>query len=151
MPKIKFAKRSIDRAAVIQFIKYFIGGSTYFWSGYIIFAIAYGGFHWVWWSAKMLADLIGWTLNYIAQRYWAFASASLAHHEASVAKKYIVLTIFNLVLDYLIVSGLKHFGISPYIGLFVSAGFFTVWNYLWYRFWVFLGRKPAILKEECRE
>lgn len=143
MPNSKFVKRSINRAVIVQFIKYFIGGSTYFWSGYIVFAIAYGGFHWAWWPAKMLADLIGWTLNYIAQRYWAFASNTPTHYGAAAAKKYTVLTIINFGLDYLIVGGLKHIGITPYVGLFISAGFFTVWNYAWYRFWVFLAQRPA--------
>jgi hypothetical protein len=61
----------------------------------------------------------------------------------ATAKKYTILTIFNFGLDYLIVGGLKHLGISPYVGLFISAGFFTVWNYLWYRFWIFLRRSPT--------
>jgi putative flippase GtrA len=139
----KFAKRSVSRTEAVQFAKYFISGSTYFWSGYIVFAIAYSGFHWAWWPAKMLADAIGWTLNYVAQRYWAFNSESLMHHEFSTAKKYIVLTIFNFGLDYLIVGGLKHLGVTPYIGLFVSAAFFTVWNFAWYRFWVFLRQNPV--------
>jgi putative flippase GtrA len=139
----KFVKRSISKADIVQFLKYFIGGSTYFWSGYIVFALAYGGLHWAWWPAKMLADAVGWTLNYLAQRYWAFNSNSLAHHELATAQKYTLLTIFNFGLDYLIVGGLKHLGISPYVGLFISAAFFTVWNYLWYRFWVFLRRSPT--------
>lgn len=143
MPIRKFVKGSLSRADIIQFAKYFIGGSTYFWSGYIVFAATYGGLHWAWWPAKMLADGIGWTLNYIAQRYWAFDSKSLMHHEFATAKKYTVLTIGNFGLDYLIVGGLKHFGITPYIGLFISAGFFTVWNYAWYRFWVFLRENPT--------
>jgi putative flippase GtrA len=40
-------------------------------------------------------------------------------------------------MDYGIVAGLKAAGITPYIGQFISSGFFTVWNYFWYRFWVF--------------
>ena len=127
----------------VQFVKYFIGGSVYFWVGYIVFALGYGVFHWAWWPAKMLADVIGWTLSYLAQRYWAFNTPALARHGTMVLKKYIVLTIFNLGLDYLIVGSLKAVGVSPYIGLFISAGFFTVWNYLWYRFWVFFGRDKS--------
>lgn len=138
-----FVKRSISRADSIQFVKYFIGGSTYFWSGYLVFALAYSGFHWTWWPAKMLADFVGWTLNYVAQRYWAFTSKSLMHHEFSTAKKYTILTVCNFGLDYLLVGGLKHVGVTPYIGLCISAGFFTVWNYAWYRFWVFLRRAPV--------
>jgi hypothetical protein len=30
--------------------------------------------------------------------------------------------------------------LTPYAGFFASAAFTTVWDYLWYRFWVF---KPA--------
>jgi hypothetical protein len=43
------------------------------------------------------------------------------------------------MIDYLIILGLKKIGISPYIGQFVSAGFFWGWNFFWYRFWVFTG------------
>jgi putative flippase GtrA len=139
----KFVKRSVSRATIVQFAKYFIGGSTYFWVGYIVFAIGYSGLHWAWWPAKLLADVIGWTLNYVVQRFWAFSSESLIRHEFSTAKKYIILNICNLGLDYLIVGGLKHFGVSPYIGLCVSAAFFTGWNYVWFRFWVFLRQNPT--------
>ena len=128
---------SFNRRDSIQFIEYFIGGSTYFWAGYLVFAWGYGIMHWAWWPAKMLADAIGWSLNYLAQRYWAFNKPGLHNREAEVAKKYVLLTIFNFGLDYLIVGSLKAVGVSPYIGLFISAGFFTVWNYGWYRFWVF--------------
>jgi len=41
---------------------------------------------------------------------------------------------------YLIIAWLRHFGITPYAGFFISAGFFTVWSYLWYRYWVFPER-----------
>lgn len=38
---------------------------------------------------------------------------------------------------YAIIAGLKAVGITPYIGFFISAGFFTIWSYLWYKYWVF--------------
>ena len=136
---------------VVQFVKYFIGGSVYFWSGYIVFAWGYSILHWTWWPAKMLADIVGWSLNYLAQRYWAFNSSSITYHEGVVARKYVLLTIFNIGLDYLIVGSLKAGGISPYIGLFISAGFFTVWNYIWYRFWVFLGQDKARSPKEAED
>ncbi len=43
----------------------------------------------------------------------------------------------DFALDYFIVYWLKGVGITPYIGQFISSGFFTVWKYLWYRLWVF--------------
>jgi putative flippase GtrA len=58
--------------------------------------------------------------------------------------KYTALTLVNLALDYAIIWGLKQIGISPYIGFFLSAGFFTVWNYVWYRLWVFYAKSRGV-------
>jgi putative flippase GtrA len=88
-----------------------------------------------------MADVIGWTANYVVQRYWAFNSGALHHHDRATLGKYIVLTVFNFGLDYAIIASLKWVGVSPYIGFFVSSGFFTAWNYLWYRFWVFYQKR----------
>lgn len=122
---------------VIQFAEYFIGGSVFFWSGYLTFGICYSVFHWQWWQAKLLADTVGWTLNYLVQRYWAFDNKGLKAHEGQNRVRYIILSVVDTVLDYAIVGGLVYLGVTPYIGMFVAAGFFTVWNYAWYRWWVF--------------
>lgn len=140
---MKRADFSLTRRNVVQFLKYSVGGSLYFVSGYIVFAAFYSGVGWDWLYAKLLADVVGWTLNYLVQRYWAFSSNSLKHHEAQTAGKFGIISIFNLALDYLIIWGLKSIGISPYLGFFISAGFFTIWNYLWYRFWVFFRRSKT--------
>lgn len=136
------------RHTLVQFAEYFIGGTSYFWIGYVVFAVCYSGFGWDWLPAKMLADALGWTANYIVQRYWAFNSPGLAKHEGTTAGKYALLTAVNFGLDYLIIWGLKSMGVSPYIGFFISAGFFTVWNYVWYKFWVFIVKRGT-LKEEA--
>jgi putative flippase GtrA len=126
---------------LIQFLEYVIGGSVYFWSGYLVFALCYSGFHWDWLWAKIAADAVGLSLNYLVQRYWAFNNKNLKKHELGTAGKYSLISALNLVLDYLIIWGLKTIGISPYLGFFISAGFFGVWNYLWYRFWVFYNKR----------
>ncbi len=133
-------KRSIriTQKDMTQFVKYFLAGSSYFWSGYIVFAVGYTGLHWSWWAAKMAGDVVGWTLNYVLQRYWAFASKGLEKREGVALVKYILITAFNFALDYAMIGGLKALGVSPYIGFFISAGFFTIWNFAWYRFWVFV-------------
>jgi putative flippase GtrA len=129
----------IDRRSALQFAEYWIGGNVFFFSGYITFTICYGVFHWRWWQAKLLADTIGWTLNYLVQRYWAFTNTSLKTHEAKNRWRYAALSIIDTVLDYAIVGGLVWLDLTPYLGLFVAAGFFTFWNYFWYRYWVFAG------------
>lgn len=126
-----------DRAWWIQFGKYMAGGGLYFWSGYLIFAIGYSGLHWSWWTAKIAADGVGWTLNYFVQRYWAFAGKPKKLSEMQHAGRYMFIETIGFGLDYALIGGLKALGITPYLGFFISSGFFTVWSYLWYKYWVF--------------
>lgn len=120
-----------------------MGGTVYFWSGYLVFAFCFSGLGWDWLPAKIMADITGWTLNYLVQRYWAFNTPRLKGHEERTVGRYSLLTAVNLLLDYVIIAALKAVGISPYIGFFISAGFFTVWNYFWYRFWVFYRKQST--------
>lgn len=122
---------------MVQFAKYMAGGGIYFWTGYGVFALAYSGLHWDWLYAKLLADVIGWTLNYLVQRYWAFASARQKLSEMQHVVRYLIIEIVGFILDYLMLGGMKAAGITPYVGFFVSSAFFTVWSYLWYKYWVF--------------
>lgn len=131
----------LSRHNVVQFLEYMAGGTVYFWSGYVTFALCYSGFAWNWLPAKMAADAVGWTLNYLVQRYWAFNTASLQHHEGRAIGRYALVSAGNLALDYVIIWWLQAMGVSPYVGFFISAGFFTVWNYFWYRFWVFFAKR----------
>jgi putative flippase GtrA len=127
----------MQRKTVTQFGKYLTGGSIYFWSGYAVFAFGYSVLHWWWLWAKIAADIIGWTLNYLVQRYWAFATDRRKLSEMQHVGRYVFIETIGFILDYLIIYGLDAIGITPYIGFFVSAAFFTVWSYLWYKYWVF--------------
>lgn len=129
--------------AVPRFLKYMSGGTLYFWSGYAIFALGYSVFHLWWFWAKVAADIVGWTLNYLVQRYWAFADTHPKLSEMQHVGRYIFIETIGFILDYLIIYGLNAIGITPYIGFFVSAAFFTVWSYLWYKYWVFPQNKSS--------
>jgi len=121
---------------VAQFAKYMAGGALYFCVGYAVFALCYSGFGWPWLPAKIVADAIGWTLNYLVQRLWAFRS-QVHLSEMQHAGRYVFIESIGFVLDYLIIWGLNSIGITPYVGFFISAGFFTIWSFLWYKYWVF--------------
>lgn len=122
---------------LIRIAEYMASGGAYFWSGYAGFFVTDKFLHWNLWWAKLGANVFGWTINYLLQRYWVFSSPQLRQHRTAVTSRYIVITLVDFVLDYLIVAGLKAFGLTPYLGQFVSSGFFTIWNYIWYRDWVF--------------
>lgn len=138
--KSRTKKRSLLQTDGKRFVEYLVSGGAYFWSGYALFAVLFSGLHWNLWWAKLSANVFGWTVNYLLQRFWVFRNPSLAKHRTEVTGRYIFITLVDFVLDYLIVRGLSAVGITPYIGQFVSSGFFTFWNYLWYRNWVFVNR-----------
>ncbi|HUP26550.1 MAG TPA: GtrA family protein [Candidatus Limnocylindrales bacterium] len=137
----KQQKREVKRITA-----YMISGGAYFWSGYITFFVIDKGLKGSFFWAKSVSTLAGWTVNYLLQRYWVFKNPKLAKHQTEVTARYTVITITDFVLDYLIVFGLKTIGLTPYLGQFVSSGFFTFWNYVWYKYWVFpekFNTKPA--------
>lgn len=144
---MKLADFRLTHRNVIQFLEYMVGGGVYFWTAYGTFASLYTGLGWNWFPAKIISDIIGLSLSYVIQRYWAFNSRRLVGHDAEVVKRFGLVSIVSLMLDYLIIWTLNLAGVSPYIGFFVAAGFFTAWNYLWYRFWVFSGQKRNVSKE----
>lgn len=125
-----------------RFAKYMSGGVVYFCVGYGVFAFCYSVLKWDWFPAKIAADAIGWTLNYLIQRFWAF-SDRVHLSEMQHAGRYIFIESIGFVLDYLIIWGLKSMGITPYIGFFISAGFFSIWSWLWYKYWVFPDKKKV--------
>ncbi len=132
-----------QRKLTVQAIEYLVSGGAYFWTGYGIFALLWSVLGWNLWWAKLGANIVGWSVNFGLQRYWVFKNPNLKGKRARVSGRYAVITLVDFVMDYLIVYGLRQVGITPYIGQFVSAGFFTVWNYVWYRWWVFPQRLPS--------
>lgn len=136
MPTQKLATPA-NKVLLVQFAKYMAGGGLYFWSGYAVFVACYSGLKWSWLPAKIAADVIGWTLNYFVQRYWAFAGPQRRLSEMQHVGRYATIVTIGFILDYLIIAGLYAIGVTPYIGFFIAAGFFTVWNFLWYKHWVF--------------
>lgn len=121
-----------------QIVEYLVAGGAFFWSGYIAFAVFYSGFGWPLFIAKQLANIIGLTVNYILEDRWVFkGKKSRIAYDKRRGSRYVIITIVNFGIDYVIVAGLKNLGISPYLGQFVSAGFFTIWNFIWYKYWVF--------------
>ena len=129
---------------LIQFIEYMISGGAYFWSGYGLFALLWSGLGWNLWWSTITSSVFGWVVNYLLQRHWVFNNPELKNHKTKVSGRYIFITLVDFLLNYLILYGLRQNGITPYIGQFISAGFFTGWNYVWYRFWVFPDKSDQL-------
>lgn len=122
---------------VLSFFYYNLGGGIFFASGYAIFTLLYGLLGWDWLISKAISDGIGWTLNYLVQRELAFAGTAKNKGHAQSMRRLLPFSFANIPIDYAIVGGLKWLGVTPYIGLWISAIFFTIWKWLWYKNWVF--------------
>ena len=136
-------KRNKNKHEAVRIAQYLISGGAFFWSGYLVFFIADSWFGLSLWWAKLLANIVGWIVNYVLQRYWVFSSSALKKVRQQVTFRYVMITGVNFLLDFAIVWLLKKIGITPYIGQFLSAGFFTIWNYLWYKLWVFTEKQKG--------
>lgn len=139
MKNIKLSKKQI-----VQFTQYFISGGAWFWSGYAMFALCYSVFHLGIVPSKIISYIFGLTVNFVLERFWVFDNKNARKELDKVSVRYVLLSGVNLGIDTLIVWSLSQAGISPYIGQFVSAGFFTVWNFLWYKLWVFAKKKQPL-------
>src|SRR3989344_640537 len=110
-----FRIRKKQQREVKRITGYLISGGAFFWSGYATFffvdKILGGSFFW----AKVLATVVGWTVNFLLQRYWVFNNPKLAKHQTEVTGRYLLLSLANFVIDYFLVLGLKNAGITPYI------------------------------------
>lgn len=131
-----------NKREVTRFTEYLVSGGAYFWVGYGVFFIDDKILHLTLFPTAISSSIIGWSVNFALQRFWVFNNPKLAKHQLEVTSRYILLSVFNWLLNYVILRVLKNIGITPYIGQFLSAGFFTVWNYAWYRLWVFPDKFP---------
>lgn len=132
--------KKAHRKELIQIAEYLVSGGAWFWSGYfiVVFLTPVIG---LWW-ANLLGNGVGITINFLLERNWVFAG-SKSRHITEVSGKYVVYTGINFVLNYFVLRGLQNIGIPVAIGQFIAAAFFTVWNYIWYRLWVFKGKTPV--------
>ena len=140
MPKLKKKQRK----ELTRISEYLVGGGLWFWSGYIIIVALNGHLPLFW--VNFIGNAVGITLNFLVERYWAFKSARPSTLFVAT-RRYIIYTVLNaFLLNYFILAFLKkEFGLSPAIGQFIAAGFFTVWNYIWYKAWVFKDQQPKKL------
>lgn len=140
-----FKLKKKQEKEVKRITEYMISGGAWFWSGYLII-IALDDILPLF-LANLIGNGVGLTINFFLNRYWVFKGRRQIPLETATAR-YAVYTGLNaFLLNYLILNSLRNVGIEPEIGQFIASGFFTVWNYIWYKVWVFKGTgKPAHIR-----
>lgn len=150
LKRTKISKWFAQHSLWHEIIKYSISGGAFFWSGYILFALLYSGLGISVGPAKIISYIFGLSVNFILVRWWVFRAKHPVKNLPTVSGRYIFLSAVNLGIDYAIVVGLAGLGITPYIGQFVSSGFFTIWNFVIYKFWVFAPHTQIQKAEDRR-
>jgi putative flippase GtrA len=134
----KPTKKAKKQSELVRITEYFISGGAWFWSGYLIIAFLDDRISLFW--ANFIGNTVGISLNYALQNYWVFKGKRA--HTLHTTWLYIAYTVVNSFgLNYLILAALRKAGVEPEIGQFVAAGFFTVWNYYWYKNLIFVEKK----------
>lgn len=141
MKKFRLKKKEVRE--VKRITEYLVSGGAFFWSGYIVLL----ALNW-WlgpaylWLSTSVSYLVGWAVNYLLQRYWVFNNPKLAKHQTEVTSRYIFVSLLNLVINYVIIQVWVNIGYRIEIGPFISSAFFTVWNYVLYKYYVFPSKFP---------
>lgn len=136
--KSKKTKRSSRFRLFIQFVKVNIAGNVLFWTTYLCFPLFYEVFGWERMLSLVVASLIGNVLFFIIDKEWVFNTSKSARKTRAEVVKFIVFMTLNFFINIAIVEGLaRYLDITPYIGQIVSALFFSVWNFIGLKFWVF--------------
>ena len=123
------------RASLIA--KFLIVGSLTFISEYLVFYMLFIFLRWDLLLANSLSFGVGLSLSFLLNRTWAFRQDNYRrkiHHQIVI---YISLACTNLVINNLIVSLLRAWGLDPRFGKIIAIGAIAIWNFLIYKCLIF--------------
>lgn len=130
-------KKSLIKLAV-EFVKLQLAGNVLFWGtlgGTFVFNSLLG---WAELSSLVVASLIAHALFFIVDKQWVFADKKGRRKTNTEITRFVLFMGFNYFLNLAIIQALiTYTPLNVYTSQFVSALFFTAWNFLGLRFWVF--------------
>ncbi len=128
----------------VQFIKLQISGNILFWGTYIGYAIADNVFHTSSWLAIAIPSLLAHFLFFIVDKNWVFSDKTGKRKTGDEVVRFVLFMGLNYFINIGIITGLENFfGITPYVGQFIAALFFTFWTWAGLKFWVFRAARHA--------
>ena len=131
-------KKQFTLQNLIQFIKLQLAGNILFWGTYIGFYVLHEQIRWSEVVALTVASLIAHALFFVANKEWVFDEDGANRKSSAELVRFVIFMGINFFINIGIIYGLSQFfGISPYIGQFISGLFFTLWTYVGLKFWVF--------------
>lgn len=122
----------------VEFLKLQLAGNILFWGTYLGFFLLYEFGNWTEVLALAVASVIAHILFFIANSEWVFDEKGERRKTPGELTRFVVFMGLNFFINLGIIYGLSHFfGITPYIGQFIAALFFTIWTFIGLKYWVF--------------
>lgn len=139
-------KASLIEAA-IEFVKLQLAGNILFWGTYIGYFLLFELADWGYMEALVTASLVSHVLFFIVNKEWVFEDETGERKTGVEAVRFALFMGLNFFINLAIIGGLQeYFDITPYIGQFISAFFFTIWSFIGLKYWVFRDVKhPALM------
>ena len=135
-------KKQFTLANLIQFIKLQLAGNILFWGTYIGFFLLHEIANWSELTALAMASIIAHGLFFIADSEWVFDEKGERRKTSGELTRFVIFMGLNYFINLGIIAGLSYYlNISPYIGQFISALFFTLWTFVGLKYWVFPAPK----------
>lgn len=134
-------------ATAIEFVKLQLAGNILFWGTYIGYFLLFELAGWGYMEALVTASLVSHFFFFIANKEWVFEDETGKRKTSVEAVRFALFMGLNFFINIAIITGLQqYFDISPYIGQFISAFFFTIWSFIGLKYWVFRDVKHSGLK-----
>lgn len=129
---------------VLQFIKLQLAGNILFWGTYVGYAFADNVLHNRTWLALAIPSILAHVVFFVVDKNWVFSEKTGKQKTSTEVVRFVIFMGLNYFINLGIILGLeKYFGVSPYIGQFISGLFFALWVWLGLKFWVFRHARHA--------
>lgn len=148
MPKAKNTKRQATARRKrlyqlgIEFIKLQLAGNIPFWGTYIINLGLDKGLGIDKFQSLLVATVLANAVFFVVDDRWVFSSSRKKRRASTNAGRFVIFMSLSALLTFNITWQLNQlFGISVYIGQFISAALSILWTFVGLRFWVFAPTK----------
>lgn len=158
MPSKKQKKKLFK--LLIEFIKLQLSANILFWGTIGGLFVLYDVFEWPQLMALATASIAAHVVFFIVNKEWVFTDESGKRKTSREVVRFVLFMGLNYFINLGIVTAVSYylsnveavtsafpgFDPTPYIGQVVAALFFTVWNYVGLKFWVFQDVKHHSLR-----
>jgi putative flippase GtrA len=136
-------KRQFTLKNLIQFIKLQLAGNVLFWGTYLGFFLLHEFANWSETAALATASIFAHVAFFIVDKKWVFHEHESRRKTRVELYRFIIFMTINYFINLAIITALSiYFDITPYVGQFISALFFTFWTFIGLKYWVF--KKPHL-------